>query len=154
MVKEVPYNYIQNFPNYKETKIKQLPVLPPLTYTSELQSFILTRVIELTYTAWDLEPFAQDILTEIGSDTWNHYFPDNPLKEGRPHPFRWDEERRAVLRAELDALYAKLYGLTKGELEYILTTFRVLKEKEIRKYGEYRTRRLLLEAWERMEGSE
>ncbi|WP_269082261.1 hypothetical protein [Thermanaerothrix daxensis] len=29
-------------------------------------------------------------------------------------------------------------------------TFRVLKEKEIRQYGEYRTRRLVLEAWERI----
>ena len=32
-------------------------------------------------------------------------------------------------------------------------TFRVLKEKEIKKYGEYRTRRLVLDAWERMEKS-
>jgi hypothetical protein len=30
--------------------------------------------------------------------------------------------------------------------------FRVLKEKEIKKYGEYRTRRLVLEAWDRMFG--
>ena len=27
-------------------------------------------------------------------------------------------------------------------------TFRVLKEKELRLYGEYRTRRLVLEVWE------
>jgi len=79
-------------------------------------------------------------------------------------PFKWDEDRRAVLRAELDALYARLYGLTRDELRYILDpadvygpdfpgeTFRVLKEKEIKKYGEYRTRRLVLEAWDRMGG--
>jgi hypothetical protein len=30
-------------------------------------------------------------------------------------------------------------------------TFRVLKEKEEREYGEYRTRRLVLEAWDNME---
>jgi hypothetical protein len=29
-------------------------------------------------------------------------------------------------------------------------TFRVLKDKDIRRYGEYRTRRLVLEAWERL----
>ena len=75
-------------------------------------------------------------------------------------PFRWDEEGRAQLRAELDAYYARLYGLTRDELRYILDpkevhgedfpseTFRVLKDKEIRLYGEYRTRRLVLEAWE------
>ena len=87
------------------------------------------------------------------------------FKDGIPlPPFKWDEERRAVLRAELDALYARLYGLSFDELRYILDpadvygpefpgeTFRVLKEKEIKKFGEYRTRRLVLEAWERMEG--
>jgi len=30
----------------------------------------------------------------------------------------------------------------------------VLKEKEIKQYGEYRTRRLVLEAWDRLEGTE
>jgi len=76
-------------------------------------------------------------------------------------PFSWHEERRAVLRAELDAYYAKLYGLTEEELRYILDpadvygedfpgeTFRVLKKNEMRRYGEYRTRRLVLEAWRR-----
>jgi len=81
-------------------------------------------------------------------------------------PFKWDENRRAVLRAELDAYYAKLYGLTRDELRYILDpkdvygpdfpgeTFRVLKEKEERLYGEYRTRRLVLAAWDGMETGE
>jgi hypothetical protein len=76
-------------------------------------------------------------------------------------PFKWDEEQRAVLRAEIDALYARLYGLSRDELRYILDpadvygpefpgeTFRVMKEKEIKKFGEYRTRRLVLEAWDR-----
>lgn len=76
-------------------------------------------------------------------------------------PFRWDDGRRARLRAELDAYYARLYGLTRDELRYILDpasvhgpdfpgeTFRVLKEKEMKAYGEYRTGRLVMEAWER-----
>lgn len=83
-----------------------------------------------------------------------------------PHdgpPFPWDEARRAELRAELDAFYARAYGLTRDELRYILypadvrgpdypsETFRVLKEKEIRQFGDYRTRRLVLAAWDRME---
>ncbi len=79
---------------------------------------------------------------------------------GFPHPpFKWDEDRRAVLRAELDACYARLYGLTEEELRYTLDpadvygsdfpgeTFRVLKEKEIKQYGEYRTKRLVLDAF-------
>ena len=67
-------------------------------------------------------------------------------------------ERRHQLKSELDAYYAKLYGLTRDELRYILDladvmgedypseTFRVLKTKEIKEYGEYRTQRLVLEA--------
>lgn len=78
-------------------------------------------------------------------------------------PFAWDEDRRAHLRADLDVFYARAYGLTRDGLRYILDpadvkgpdypseTFRVLKEKEIRHHGEYRTRRLVLAAWDRME---
>ncbi len=109
-------------------------------------------------------------------------------------PFLWDEERRALVRAELDAYYARLYGLNRKQLRYILDpadltpreledildpweevadplapqgyaqrsaasdfpgeTFRVLKDKENRQYGEYRTRRLVLEAWERLKDQE
>ena len=84
--------------------------------------------------------------------------PDGP-------PFRFDPERRALLRAELDAYYAHLYGLTRDELRYILDpadlmgpdypseTFRVLKTNELRQFGEYRTQRLVLEAWDRLFGS-
>lgn len=68
-------------------------------------------------------------------------------------------ERRAVLQAELDAIFAHLYGLDTEDLRYILDpedicgkgcineTFRVLKDNELRQYGEYRTKRLVLEAW-------
>ncbi len=68
--------------------------------------------------------------------------------------------RRVVMSAELDALYARLYGLSFDELGYILDpadvygsefpgeTFRVLKEKEIRKFGEYQKRQRVLDAWE------
>ena len=69
------------------------------------------------------------------------------------------------LRAKLDAFYARAYGFSRDDLRYILDpadvmgadypseTFRVLKEKEIRQHGEYRTRRLVLAAWDQMEAS-
>lgn len=81
-------------------------------------------------------------------------------------PFTFDPERRAILSAELDAIYARLYGLSRDDLRYILDpadvmgadypseSFRVLKDKEVRHLGEYRTRRLVLEAWDRMEQGE
>ncbi|MDS1348508.1 Eco57I restriction-modification methylase domain-containing protein [Planktothrix agardhii] len=123
--------------------LKQLPIIPPDWYTPEDIEYISSRVLELVYTAYDMKPFAQD----MGYDG---------------EPFIWDEERRAILRAELDAKYAKLYGLTRDELRYILDpaniygadfpseTFRVLKNKEINKYGEYRTQRLVLAAWDKI----
>ncbi|APX25495.1 MAG: restriction endonuclease [Rhodobacteraceae bacterium] len=123
---------------------EQLPVLSPDFYDERRLNFITPKVLELTYTSHSLAPFAHDL---------GH---DGP-------PFAWDEDRRAHLRADLDAFYARAYGLTRDELRYILDpadvkgpdypseTFRVLKEKEIRHHGEYRTRRLVIEAWDRME---
>jgi hypothetical protein len=128
--------------------LKQFPVLPPDRYTPADLAFIVPRVLELTYTAHDLHAWGQDLLA---------YDPRPAAEQGQP--FAWNPERRAQLRAELDAYYARLYGLNRDELRYILDpkdvmgedypseTFRVLKESEIRAYGEYRTRRLVLEAW-------
>ena len=64
-----------------------------------------------------------------------------------------NNERRANIRADLDASIAERYGLTRTELRYILdppdipdATFRALKEiKHIKKY---RTQRLVLAAWD------
>lgn len=128
--------------------LNQLPVLPPEAFSAADIAYIVPRVLELVYTAWDMRPFAADVLREQGAGA------------AVPPPYTWDEERRAVLRAELDARIARLYGLTRDELRYILDphdvygpdfpgeTFRVLKEKETRQYGEYRTGRLVLAAWD------
>jgi hypothetical protein len=125
----------------------QLPVLPPSAYTPVCLDFITSRVLELTYTSNSIAPFARD----LGCSG---------------EPFTWDEDRRALLRAELDAWYARAYGLSRDELRYILDaadvmgldypseTFRVLKEKELRLYKEYRTQRLVLDSWDRMERGE
>jgi hypothetical protein len=139
---------------------KQLPVLPPDHYHPDLLNFIVPRVVELTYTAWDLQPFAQDILNEVGQETWARWFADAPVHDSpppswaagdTPTPFIWDEQRRAALRAELDALYAHLYGLTRDELAYILDTFPIVKRKDKAEYGEYRTKRMILERYEETE---
>jgi hypothetical protein len=123
--------------------VYQLPIIPPKAYSRTDIDFITPRVLELTYNAWDLQPFAQDM----------GYHGD---------PFIWNPERRAHLRAELDAYYAHLYGLTRDELRYILDpadihgpdfpseTFRVLKNNEIKQFGEYRTQRLVLAAWDKL----
>ena len=199
--------------------LRQLPVLPPDTYTPDDLRFIVPRALELVYTAWDIKPFADDVWREAASGEanggealraairqqweanraatggvspappeWLPLYGIDPAAPCPLPPFKWDEGRRALLRAELDAYYARLYGLTRKQLRYILDpadltareladildpweevgdpldaagyaaraaasdfpgeTFRVLKEKEQRQYGEYRTRRLVLAAWE------
>jgi hypothetical protein len=126
----------------KYVTFKQLAVLPPSAYATSERAFIIPRVLELTYTGGDMQAFAVDLGYE-------------------GEPFQWNPERRALLRAELDAYFAYLYGLTRDELRYILDpqelmgehwpseTFRVLKEREIRDHGECRTRRLVLDAFDR-----
>ena len=132
--------------------LKQFPVIPPDRYTESDLAFIVPRVLELTFTAHDLKPWADDLAA---------YDPRPAGQHGTP--FAWNPERRAQLRAELDAYYARLYGLTRDELRYILDpadvmgddypseTFRVLKNNEMRAFGEYRTRRLVLAAWDALE---
>ena len=141
---------------------KQLPILPPGHYTEDDLSFIIPRVLELTFTATDITPWAENLISQWKLDDGN-WKPDTPepIRRSPLVPFPFDQERRAVLRAELDAYYARLYGLDRNELRYILDpedvmgkdypseTFRVLKDREIREYGEYRTQRLVLEAWDR-----
>jgi hypothetical protein len=131
----------------KYFSFKQLPVLNTSSFSEDDLKFIASRVLELSYTSNRLRPFALD----LGYD--------GP-------PFGWNEERRALLRAELDAWYARAYGLTRDELRYILDpadvmgedypseTFRVLKNNEMKKFGEYRTRRLVLEAWDWMKAGD
>lgn len=141
---------------------KQIATLPPDRYTETNLSFIIPRVLELTFTATDITPWAEDLVSQWKLDDGN-WKPDTPepIRRSPLVPFPFDQERRAVLRAELDAYYARLYGLDRNELRYILDpedvmgndypseTFRVLKDREIREYGEYRTQRLVLEAWDR-----
>jgi len=127
--------------------LKQFPVLPPERYTDTDLTFIVPRVLELTYTSHDLSGWAH----ELGF-------------EGEP--FAFEPDRRAGLRAELDAYYARLYGLSKDELRYILDpeevmgegypseTFRVLKTKEKKEHGEYRTQTLVLAAWDQLDRGE
>ena len=123
--------------------VKQLPVLQPETYMEEafkgirFVELIVPRVLELTYTAHDLREFAQD----LGYD--------GP-------PFPWDEERRHRLKCELDAIFAHMYQLNRSDLEWILdapapsSSFPGLKRNEKKEFGEYRTQRYVLQAYDQM----
>lgn len=127
--------------------VKQLPVLPPEAYLEDAvqgqtyAELIVPRTLELTYTAHDMEGFARD----LGYD--------GP-------PFVWDEERRHRLKCELDAIYAHMYQLERPELEWILdapepsVSFPGLKRSEMREFGEFRTQRYVLHAYDQMQCGE
>ena len=66
-------------------------------------------------------------------------------------PERRDTGDRAQTRAELDALIAHLYGLTRDEFAYILDTFPVLRRKEQAAFGEFQSKRKALEEFERFQ---
>lgn len=119
--------------------LRQLPILGPEVCQRRTQwdrarpllVWLLPRVLELTYTAWDLVEWGRD----LGCDG---------------QPFRWDPERRALLRAELDAAFFHLYGLNRDEVGYVMDTFPIVRKNDEKKNGEYRTKRLILEVYDTM----
>jgi hypothetical protein len=117
--------------------LRQLPVLSPSAFEDEApwsrtqttRHWLLPRILELTYTAWDLQPFARD----CGDD--------GP-------PFIWDPDRRFRLQCELDATFFHLYAVSRDDADYILGAFGALARAETRTHGEFRTRRVVLECYD------
>lgn len=127
---------------------EQLPVIPPADYARQFgpktaADIVKAAVLELTYTAHDMAPFARD----MGHvDAKGDVLP----------PFIWDEDRRLHLRAKLDALYFILYGVFdpadaahdpvqgRDDIRYIYSTFPIVERQETAAYGTYRSRDLCL----------
>ncbi len=110
--------------------LEQLPVITVETYDRRFGNrtaadLVRDHVLRLTYTAHDMAPFARDL---------GHHGP----------PFSWDHEARRHLRARLDALYFHLYGLTREDAAYILSTFPIIKRQDKAQFGHYRTKALIL----------
>ena len=81
-------------------------------------------VLELTYTAHDMVPFARDM---------GHV--DEKGEEVKP-PFTWDAARRLHLRSRLDAVFFHLYGVTdRDDIRYIYSTFPIIEHEEKAAYG-------------------
>jgi hypothetical protein len=123
-------------PVVRATDWKQLPVPAPDMLEQHLP-FIVPRVLELVYTSSDMAPFARD-LDDCGED-----------------PFAWDPDRRASLRAELDAFFFRAYGIeSRDDVEYIIDTLQAGADG--RERGESqgddsrRVRKLVLAAYDRM----
>ena len=146
--------------------VKRLDEMCPWDSSQSVRNWITPRVLELSYTAWDLEPFAADC-------GWN-----GP-------PFHWDDDRRFPLRWELDAAFFHLYLPAEEEahwrparrsadcprdetleqlaqltrrfptprdaVAYIMDTFSIVRRKDEGKHHEYRTKRAILQIYDEME---
>jgi len=134
------YNYLKQFP---------VLYVESYSHISSIE-YILPRAIELIYTSWDVKPLADDVWNDAAEnlrEAIQRQWEENQEETGGHEdtkapewldiiyslsaqsisktkipfpPFKWDEERRAQLKAELDAYYAQLYGLSEQELCYIL----------------------------------
>jgi hypothetical protein len=119
--------------------MQQIPALRPASYQVNaswntdvtISNWMIPRVLELVYTAWDIEFFARD----CGYD--------GP-------PFRWDDERRFLLRCELDAAFFHLYCIERDDVGYVMDTFPIVRRKDEAAHGEYRTKRVILEIYDEM----
>ncbi len=107
----------------------------PWSSAESLATWIAQRVLELTFTAVDIAGFAAD------------------LGYSGP-PFAWDPDRRRQLRAELDAACFLLYGLGREEVEYVMDTFPIARRNDEREYGEFLSKRLILDLYDAMRTSE
>ena len=88
-------------------------------------NLVRAQILQLTYTAHDMAPFARDL---------GHHGP----------PFPWDEEDRRHLRARLDALDFHLYGLDRDDAAYILSTFPIIQRHDQAAFNRFRTKDLIL----------
>ncbi len=59
-------------------------------------------------------------------------------------PITWNPEQRRHLMARLDALYFLLYGIDEEDANFILESFLITKNSEIKTYGDYRLKTLIL----------
>ena len=141
------YNYFKQFPipapDFFSTN-------SPWSPTVSIADWLLPRVVELTFTAWDLEAFGVDC---------GYAGP----------PFRWDEDRRSLLRAEIDAAFFHLYLGTPDEwardatpslkanlptprdaVTHIMESFRVLRHKDIAAFSTYRTKDMILSIYDEL----
>jgi hypothetical protein len=118
--------------------VEQLPVVPPRLYDTTrfgpktAGEIVRAAVLELTYTAHDMAPFARDM---------GHV---DAAGNAKP-PFVWNEERRLKLRAKLDAVYFHLYGVTdRDDVRHVYSTFPIVEREEVAAHGRYRSRELCL----------
>lgn len=118
--------------------VYQFPILEFDTYMTVfdwtkgkvLKEWLQPKVLELLHVNYETKPLADSF--------------------GWTKPPTWDEERRFQLRCEIDAAYFHLYGVKRDDVDYIMETFPIVKEKDIARYGSYRTKETILKYYDEM----
>jgi hypothetical protein len=121
--------------------LKQLPVLPPSLIHGlcpwagfSMHDWIIERVANLSCTSWSMAPMAEELT-------------------GKAQVFPWDPEKRFLVRCEIDAAMFHLYGVQRDDVDYIMGTFGIVQRKDEAAHGEYRTKRIILETYDAMQGA-
>ena len=128
--------------NLNKFILKQLP-MPSLEDLSKyavkmdnrminVTEFLINHSLDLLWTSHSLDPLG---------DEFEHH----------KGPIKWDKDKRRSSRVELEAVSAKIYGLSKAEFEVVLDEFGVLKKKERDRFGEFRMKQECLKAFEKLE---
>ena len=101
----IPLDYVTRHKlggiNFSQFIFEQLPIFHPQHYNRKRLAFLVPRVLELSYTSFALSQFALDL-------------------KNSTNQFRYDEDRRFRLSAEIDCFFARSYGLDRDELRYML----------------------------------
>ena len=118
--------------------VEQFAVPPPSFFDTKVlpsgesfKDWLTPRFLELLYTSEDVTPFAR---------ACGYKGPPNV----------WNAERRMQIRAEIDAAYFLLYGLNRDDADYILSTFPIVRHRDERQFGDFRTKLLILDCYDRM----
>lgn len=159
--------------------MKQFPFLPPSAFDRPLffdwpaepgrtpatvGDFVRSRVLELVYTARDLAPFARDLghdgppfrwdperrfrlRCELDALFFHLYLPAEPDGSWRRATREWApvEETPGAFEA-LTSLFPK----PRDAVSYILDQFPIVRRRDEERFGEYRTRRAVLELYDEM----
>ena len=125
--------------------LEQLPMIEASVFSTHrfgeipALAVIVGAVLELTYTANDMAPFARDM---------GHVDDKGDVLP----PYPWDEDRRLRLRAKLDAVFFHLYGIfdpanreqSRDDITYVYSTFPIVEKQEMKTHGRYLSRDLAL----------
>ncbi|MDP2316549.1 MAG: N-6 DNA methylase [Pseudomonadota bacterium] len=126
----VKYNHMDSLP------------LPRLPKDHPAVAALVPRVLALTCTGPEMTPFWNAMATH----GWVE-----PVAAAGPVPGLVDEEARVQVEAEIEVIFARdLFGLSRQEIGHILDTFPIVERRQRQVYGEYRTKRLVLEIYDAM----